>query len=107
MVDLACGGTIRYNESYEENAYRELEEELGVSNTKLEHLGNYFFQDSKCRVWGSVYSCTYDGIIIKQDEEIQSFELVNFEDINVCKWKDIFSPDTKQIFDIFSNKLSA
>ncbi len=68
--DPTTGGVVVENETYEENAVRELEEELGIENPKLESHFDFFFQDEKIKVWGRVFSTVYDGPIKFVDGEV-------------------------------------
>ena len=42
-------------ESYEDNAVRELEEEMGITGVPLETLFDFFYGDSTCRLWGRLF----------------------------------------------------
>jgi 8-oxo-dGTP pyrophosphatase MutT (NUDIX family) len=70
--DPAAGGVVLAGESYLEAAVRELEEEMGIRNVPLESLFEFYFNDEHSRVWGAAFSCTYDGKIVLQKEEVQS-----------------------------------
>lgn len=49
------------NESYEENAKREIEEEMGVVGVSLKFILDFLYEDKHSRVWGRLFSCIYDG----------------------------------------------
>ena len=68
--DVATGGVVLAGESYEESAERELGEELGVKNVPLQSHFDFFHEDENNKVWGRVFSCTYDGEITLQAEEV-------------------------------------
>ncbi len=70
--DAVTGGVVLAGESYEENAARELAEELGVRDVLLTWLFNFFFTDARASVWGGVFSCVYDGDMVFQEEEVES-----------------------------------
>ena len=70
--DPATGGVVLAGESYEENAARELAEELGVRDVPLTWLFNFFFNGEHASVWGGVFSCVYDGDMVFQAEEVES-----------------------------------
>jgi 8-oxo-dGTP pyrophosphatase MutT (NUDIX family) len=70
--DAVAGGVVQAGESYEESAERELEEELGIAETPLERLFDFYFEDPENRVWGRVYRCRYDGPLRLQVEEIDA-----------------------------------
>lgn len=45
MAYLALGTTVtQAGETFEENAYRELEEELGVKGVPMEHLFTFYYE---------------------------------------------------------------
>ena len=74
--DLAAGGVINAGEEYDTAAARELAEELGVTGVALRPHGVIYFEDSRSRVFGGVYSCVYDGPMQYQPEEVVSGEFV-------------------------------
>jgi len=69
--DVAAGGVVLANESYEESASRELAEELGVSGVKLKFLFDQYYEDEDNRVWGRIFTCTHDGPFTLQPEEVE------------------------------------
>ncbi len=44
-----------YGESYEDNAVRELEEEMGITGACLETLFDFWYSDNTCRLWGRLF----------------------------------------------------
>lgn len=72
--DPAPGGVVAEHESYEENARRELAEEMGIPSdaaaTQLEALFDFFYADSTTRVWGRAFRCCYDGPRTLQASEV-------------------------------------
>ena len=59
--DLSNGGVVGAEETDDENARRELEEELGISGVELKCIESKAFSDKDNRVWGNLYSIVYDG----------------------------------------------
>lgn len=53
-------------ESYDDNAAREVEEEMGVKGVPLEPLFKFYFADDVTRCWGKAFRCVYDGPIALQ-----------------------------------------
>lgn len=49
--DVAAGGMVQADESYDESAARELEEELGVSGVPLQAHERFFFDQPGNRLW--------------------------------------------------------
>ena len=85
--DLATGGVLQPHEDYEENAKRELEEELGLDGTsdsmyraRWYWLGVDFHSDERCRVWGGIYllflPCSPEEDLCLQKEEVESVQFM-------------------------------
>lgn len=79
--DPATGGVVLTNESYEDNAVRELAEELGIRHVPLQAHGDFYFADADVKVWGRVFSCRYDGPLELQAEEVESVSLMTLAQI--------------------------
>jgi len=80
-------------ESYDEGARRELEEELGITGVRLNTLFDFYFSDGRAPVLGRAYSCTHDGEIILQREEIESGDFLEIEHILERAETEPFTPD--------------
>jgi len=91
--DVAAGGVVLDGESYDESARRELEEELGIRDTDLTPHFTFFYEDGTNQVWGRVYSCTHDGKLTLQAEEIESGFFAPPEDVLALGGKEPFTPD--------------
>ena len=46
-----------FKETYEENAVRELEEEMGIRDAAIEKLFDFWYGDETCRLWGRLFRC--------------------------------------------------
>ena len=79
--EIVSGGCVQYGETYEENAYRELEEELGIKGTKMDHLFKFYYEDERIKTWGDAWECTYDGPLTLQVEEVDSVHPMTMEQI--------------------------
>ena len=79
--DLTTSGVVLYEETYLACAYREIREELGISNPEFEALFDFYTYNDSNRVWGHVYKCIYDGNIILQEEEVESGEFYTISDV--------------------------
>lgn len=93
FYDAVAGGVVLAEESYEECARRELAEELGIRDTPLEGLFDFFFEDDRCRVWGRAFRCVYNGEMILQAEEIESGEFLPVGDVLRRADSESFTPD--------------
>lgn len=71
--DLAAGGVVAWNESYQLSAQRELREELGLETT-LALLGHCFHQSPGNRSMARIYGCRHDGPAAPQDGEVVAVE---------------------------------
>jgi ADP-ribose pyrophosphatase YjhB (NUDIX family) len=80
LVHAAQGGVVCEHETYEENAVRELEEEMGVTGCPLEQLFDFFFTDSVTAVWGRAFRCTYDGPMRLQADEVASGQWIAMDE---------------------------
>lgn len=68
--DVAAGGMVQADESYELSAARELAEELGVSGVQLAAHERFFFDQPDNRLWCAVFSAVWDGPLKLQPEEV-------------------------------------
>ena len=68
--DVAAGGMVQADESYEQSAARELEEELGVFGVPLQAHERFFYDEPGNRVWCAVFSTVWDGPLRLQPEEV-------------------------------------
>ena len=91
--DPATGGVVLAGESYEQGAIRELEEEMGIRNVPLIRLFDFYFADQRTRVWGGAFSCTYDGPLTLQEEEVESVSLMTIDEIFDRAPMELFTPD--------------
>lgn len=75
--DVAAGGVVAAGESYLQGAERELREELGIASVELQFHFRFFFQSEQSRLWGGVFSCTWDGPIVMQPEEVAAVRWID------------------------------
>ena len=88
-------------ESYLVSAQRELAEELGIQGVALKRHFDIYHTDTNNRVWGRVYSCTYDGEIILQEEEVESGDYYSLETILRLNEQEPFTPDGMNVLKRF------
>jgi isopentenyldiphosphate isomerase len=91
--DVAAGGVVGAGESYEEAARRELAEELGVADVVLRRVVSLRFDDDDNHINGVVYSCTWDGPVKLQVEEIESGEWLDLDVVAERTQSVPFCPD--------------
>ena len=92
------------DETFEENALRELEEEMGIEvegEGALQPLFDFFFQDESSRVqnWGRLVKTTYSGDIddlTLQASEVASASWMTRAELEQLLEEGPISPDAKQ-----------
>jgi isopentenyldiphosphate isomerase len=99
--DVATGGVVLAGESYLVSAQRELAEELGIQGVALKRHFDFYHTDTNNRVWGLVYSCTYDGKIVLQEEEVESGDYYSLETILRLIEQEPFTPDGMNVLKRF------
>ena len=99
LLDLAAGGVLVFNESYEASASRELQEELGIA-AELVSKGDVYFEDTSgtsiYRSWGRVFTCENNGPFTLQPEEIDSVEFMDLDKVLKLD-QALITPDTRQV----------
>ena len=81
-LDPFSGGVVQFQETYEANAYRELEEEMGIRGVTLHPVGvPFFYQDHQSAVWGALFEAQYDGPLTLQPEEVAEVKLMTIDEI--------------------------
>jgi isopentenyldiphosphate isomerase len=68
--DTSVGGHVNSGESYEEAAYREMKEELGIEGAILEFLYRYLHRNEYESEYVSTYRCIWNGAIEIEKHEI-------------------------------------
>jgi 8-oxo-dGTP pyrophosphatase MutT (NUDIX family) len=91
--DVAAGGVILAEESYEEGAVRELEEELGIRDVPLTRLFDFSYKDESVKIWGAAFSCLYDGEVVLQQEEVESGAFLVVDEVFRLAETEPFTPD--------------
>ena len=91
--DAVAGGIVLEGETYETAAARELAEELGIRDTGLTALFDFCHKDENNFVWGRAYSCTYDGPIILQEEEVAWGAFFSLDEVHQFTASKPFTPD--------------
>ncbi len=91
--DLCAGGVVQTGETNKESAIRELEEELGISDVAIKFLFEFYGEYAGSRVWGSVYTCIYDGQIRLQEEEIEEGAFYSIEEVLTLAQRENCTPD--------------
>jgi isopentenyl-diphosphate delta-isomerase type 1 len=79
--DTSVGGHVSFSETLDEAVIREMEEELGITSCKLEFLYTYIHSNEYETELVYTYSCSHDGEINFQKDEIDEVRLWSMEEI--------------------------
>ena len=64
-----------------------------LGDTALTSHFTFCHKDDSNLVWGRVYSCSYDGEMILQEEEVESGFFMDPEEVLLLSEKEPFTPD--------------
>ncbi len=104
LLEIAAGGVVGAGESYEDSAERELQEETGICNTALSTLFDFYFEDSSNRIWGRVFTCTWDGRLTFQEEEVEWGKFFGLPELEKKMSKETFTPDSVHLYNLCRDK---
>lgn len=93
--DPAPGGVVGSGETYEANAKREVEEEMGIRGVEMEALFDFLYQDEVTRVWGRTFKCVYDGPFVLQESEVESGQFMDLNQVKKLLQEEKVCPDSK------------
>ncbi|QKF51168.1 NUDIX hydrolase [Pseudomonas graminis] len=96
--DVAAGGMVQADESYELSAARELEEELGVSGVPLTPHECFFFDQPDNRLWCAVFSAVWDGPLKLQPEEVLEARFLSISQVMRETTEKPYCPDSLAAF---------
>lgn len=96
-LDPCTGGVVLAGENYEESAARELAEELGISGTLLTAHFDVEYRGEGNHVWGRVFSCTWDGPVTLQPEEVADGFWLAPEEVLAQAADEPFTPDSLEV----------
>lgn len=103
--DVAVGGVVAAGETYDQAAQRELAEELGISGLLLKRMAFFRFDDDRNHINGMVYSCTWDGPLRLQPEEVASAELLDLDVVAERVGTAAFCPDGLEALSVYLTRL--
>jgi isopentenyldiphosphate isomerase len=90
--DTSVGGHVDSGESYEQAAYREMREELGIEGVSLEFLYRYLHSNDYETEYVSTYRCFWNGAIDVDKHEIDEGCFWPLEKIRASDSK-LFTPN--------------
>jgi 8-oxo-dGTP pyrophosphatase MutT (NUDIX family) len=94
LYDFCAGGVLQAGEDPVASAAREVAEELGVVGVPLEPLGEDDYADAHARYHAFLFTCTYDGEITWQPEEVAWGAWVGLERLREMLAELPFVPDS-------------
>jgi isopentenyldiphosphate isomerase len=97
--DPTTGGVVGIGETYADNAKRELEEELGISNVELNFVEDFLFRDASIQVWGRLFWVRYDGGVTFNDGEVVEVSFIPVNEIKLWLSDGQVMPDAKWLLD--------
>ena len=100
--DAAAGGVIVAGEEPHASALRELEEELGITDTELAGLGTHLYEDDTVRCFEYAYETVWDGPVRHQPEEVAEGRWMTLAELAALLAEPAvaFVPDTRQLLGI-------
>lgn len=116
MLDAAPGGVVGFGETYEENALREINEEMGIDiskkniqNNQLFHLFQFSYEDDRVRVFGECFEAIYNGPIeslVLQESEVERVFAISKAELNqrIRDHPEDFLPDSLHAIKIYLSK---
>ncbi|MDO8145598.1 NUDIX hydrolase [Isoptericola sp. 178] len=105
--DFCAGGVLRAGESPLQSARREVAEELGVQGVPLLRLGERDYADAHTRYRAFLFTCTYDGPVRWQPEEVAWGRWVSPRRLVEMVDELAFVPDSVAVLDRWLDALRA
>ncbi|MFH1506527.1 MAG: NUDIX domain-containing protein [archaeon] len=99
--DCQVGGTVHKGETYDNGARREVQEEVGIENPKLEFLFKTRFKTDLENAWVKVYRLVYDGPLKLQKDEIAEGFWVTIDELKEMFKKEKFCDDALVFFKMY------
>ena len=91
--DTSVGGHVDSGEEYAAAAYREMKEELGITDTRIEPVHKYLHSNEFESEYVSTFKAVWDGTITFDPGEIADGRFWSLEEIERRKPEGIFTPN--------------
>ncbi len=95
--DTAVGGHVDYGETVEEALFREVREELGITDIAPRFLQSYIFESEREKEYVNVFTATYDGEIVPSDE-LDGGRFWEIEEVKEAIGASVLTPNFEQEF---------
>lgn len=99
--DTSVGGHIDYGECPHDALFREVKEELGISDFVPFHIGTYIFKSQRERELVYVNRTTYDGEIHPSKDELDGGRFWTISEIRKAIGQGILTPNFENEFQKF------
>lgn len=95
--DIAIGGVVVADESYDDAARRELSEEAGIVAEPL-FVSSGAYEDRDVSLIARCYEVCYDGAVEARDGEVAEFRWVSTAELRGLVARERFLPDSLALF---------
>jgi isopentenyldiphosphate isomerase len=102
--DTSVGGHVESGEDLLGSCKREMQEELGITDSEPEYLYSYIHRNNYESELVNTYRCVYDGEITYNRIEIEEIRFWSLQEIKETLGKRIFSDNFEDEFRNYLNK---